>query len=337
MRRNVVFIGVALLLLLLLFMLDLALGSVRLPIAEVLGALAKRSSDNVLASSIVMGFRLPKAIAAVLAGGALSVSGLLMQTVFRNPLAGPYVLGISSGASLGVAVVVLGASALGLGYWAGQLSVVLAALLGAMLVLLLIMAVSVRVRDIMTILILGMMFGSAASAITSILQFFSDESALKSYVLWTMGSVSGVSGPRLLLFAGIVVLGLLLAQLLARPLDVLNLGESYAKTLGYNIMGVRFMVFLSTSLLAGSAAAFCGPIGFIGLAVPHIVKLLLRTSRHALLLPATLLAGADVLLLCDLLSQLPGSDLVFPLNSVAALMGIPIVIYVVFNNKRIAS
>lgn len=337
MRRNVVFIGIALLLLLLLFMLDLALGSVRLPIAEVLGALFGSSADNALASSIVTGFRLPKAIAAVLAGGALSVSGLLMQTVFRNPLAGPYVLGISSGASLGVAVVVLGASALGLGYWAGQLGVVLAALMGAMLVLLLIMAVSVRVRDIMTILILGMMFGSAASAITSILQFFSDESALKSYVLWTMGSVSGVSGPRLLLFAGIVVLGLLLAQLLARPLDVLNLGESYAKTLGYNIMGVRFMVFLSTSLLAGSAAAFCGPIGFIGLAVPHIVKLLLRTSRHALLLPATLLAGADVLLLCDLLAQLPGSDLVFPINSVAALMGIPIVIYVVFNNKRIAS
>ena len=329
--------GVALLLLLLLFALDLALGSVRLPVADVLEALWGSSPSNVLASSIVSGYRLPKAITAVLAGGALSVSGLLMQTVFRNPLAGPYVLGISSGASLGVAVVVLGSSALGLGYWAGQLGVVVAAMMGAMLVLLLILAVSLRVRDIMTILILGMMFGSAASAITSILQFFSDESALKSYVLWTMGSVSGVSGTRLLLFAGIVGAGLLLAQLLARPLNVLSLGEGYAKTLGYNVMAVRFMVFVATSLLAGSAAAFCGPIGFIGLAVPHVVKMLLRTSSHALLLPATLVAGADVLLLCDLLAQLPGSDLVFPLNSVAALMGIPIVIYVVFRNKRIAS
>lgn len=336
MRRAVVFMAISALLLGVLLTLDLVLGSVRIPASEVLRSLFGQP-ESLLSQSIVLNYRLPKAITALLAGAALSVSGLLMQTVFRNPLAGPYVLGISSGASLGVALVVLGTSALGVSYWVGQLGVVLAAMMGAMLVLLLILSVSVRVRDIMTILILGMMFGSAASAITNILQFFSDESALKSYVLWTMGSVSGVSDVRLAMFAGIVGVGAVLALLLARPLNVLNLGEGYAKTLGYNVLSIRFLSFTSTSLLAGSAAAFCGPIGFVGLAVPHIVKLSLRTSNHAVLLPATLITGGNMLLLCDLIAQLPGSDLVFPINSVAALMGIPVVIYVILRNKRIVA
>lgn len=336
MRRTAIFMAASVLVLVALLTLDLVLGSVRIPMRDVLQSLLGHT-DNALAQSIVSNYRLPKAITAILAGAALSVSGLLMQTIFRNPLAGPYVLGISSGASLGVALVVLGSSALGLGFWIGQLGVVLAAMMGAMLVLLLILAVSMRIRDIMTILILGMMFGSAASAITSILQFFSDESSLKSYVLWTMGSVSGVSGDRLSLFAIIIAVGTVLALLLARPLNVLNLGENYAKTLGYNVISIRFLAFLSTSLLAGAAAAFCGPIGFIGLAVPHIVKISLRTSNHTALLPATLITGGNMLLLCDLLAQLPGSDLVFPINSMAALMGIPVVIYVIFKNKRIAA
>lgn len=336
MRRTAIFMAASVLVLVALLTLDLVLGSVRIPMRDVLQSLLGYT-DNTLAQSIVSNYRLPKAITAILAGAALSVSGLLMQTIFRNPLAGPYVLGISSGASLGVALVVLGSSALGLGFWVGQLGVVLAAMMGAMLVLLLILAVSMRIRDIMTILILGMMFGSAASAITSILQFFSDESSLKSYVLWTMGSVSGVSGDRLTLFAIIIAVGIVLALLLARPLNVLNLGENYAKTLGYNVISIRFLAFLSTSLLAGAAAAFCGPIGFIGLAVPHIVKISLRTSNHTALLPATLITGGNMLLLCDLLAQLPGSDLVFPINSMAALMGIPVVIYVIFKNKRIAA
>ncbi|MBR7068316.1 MAG: iron ABC transporter permease [Bacteroidales bacterium] len=336
MRHTAIFMAASVLVLVALLTLDLVLGSVRIPMRDVLQSLLGYT-DNTLAQSIVSNYRLPKAITAILAGAALSVSGLLMQTIFRNPLAGPYVLGISSGASLGVALVVLGSSALGLGFWVGQLGVVLAAMMGAMLVLLLILAVSMRIRDIMTILILGMMFGSAASAITSILQFFSDESSLKSYVLWTMGSVSGVSGDRLTLFAIIIAVGTVLALLLARPLNVLNLGENYAKTLGYNVISIRFLAFLSTSLLAGAAAAFCGPIGFIGLAVPHIVKISLRTSNHTALLPATLITGGNMLLLCDLLAQLPGSDLVFPINSMAALMGIPVVIYVIFKNKRIAA
>ena len=336
MRHTAIFMAASVLVLVALLTLDLVLGSVRIPMRDVLQSLLGYT-DNTLAQSIVSNYRLPKAITAILAGAALSVSGLLMQTIFRNPLAGPYVLGISSGASLGVALVVLGSSALGLGFWVGQLGVVLAAMMGAMMVLLLILAVSMRIRDIMTILILGMMFGSAASAITSILQFFSDESSLKSYVLWTMGSVSGVSGDRLTLFAIIIAVGTVLALLLARPLNVLNLGENYAKTLGYNVISIRFLAFLSTSLLAGAAAAFCGPIGFIGLAVPHIVKISLRTSNHTALLPATLITGGNMLLLCDLLAQLPGSDLVFPINSMAALMGIPVVIYVIFKNKRIAA
>lgn len=322
---------------LLLFLLELLLGSIKIPFSDALDFILACPNQNGLSHNILSNFRLPKALTALLAGGALAVSGLLMQTIFRNPLAGPYVLGISSGASLGVAIVVLGSSALGLSFWASQLGIVIAAMLGSMLVLMLILTVSVRVRNIMTILILGMMFGSAASAITNILQYFSNETALKSYVLWTMGSVSGVSGDRLLLFAAMVITGLIMAFATARPLNVLGLGENYARTLGYNVLKIRLLVFISTSLLAGVTTAFCGPIGFIGIAVPHIVKIALRTSSHAALIPATLLTGINMMLFCDILAQLPGFDLVLPINSVTALMGIPVVIYVIFKNKSIAS
>lgn len=333
--RSRTFFIISIVLMLVLLLCDLFLGSVKIPINDVLSYVFTGKTSNALAQNILHNFRLPKAIAALLAGAALSVSGLLMQTIFRNPLAGPFVLGISSGASLGVALVVLGSSAVGLSFWAGQLGMVLAAMLGSMLVLMLILAVSVRVRSIMTILILGMMFGSAASAITNILQFFSSETELKNYVLWTMGSVSGVSGDRLLLFAGLVLVGVILALMVARPLNVLSLGEGYAKSLGYGVMRIRVLVFVATSILAGVTTAFCGPIGFIGIAVPHIVKIALRTSSHSVLIPATLVAGIDMLLLCDILTQLPGTGLVLPINSVASLMGIPVVIYVIFNNKRI--
>lgn len=337
MRRTQKFFIITIALLLLLFVLDLLLGSIKISLAHTMQFIFTGHTSNALAQNILANFRLPKAVTALLSGGALAVSGLLMQTIFRNPLAGPYVLGISSGASLGVALVVLGMSAFGLSFWAGQLGVVIAAMLGAMLVLLLILAISTRVNNIMTILILGMMFGSAASAVTNILQFFSNETALKSYVLWTMGSVSGVSGTRLLLFALTVIAGLLMAFAAARPLNVLALGENYARTLGYNVLKIRILVFVATSLLAGVTTAFCGPIGFIGIAVPHVVKIALRTSSHAVLIPATLLAGINMMLFCDILAQLPGLELVLPINSVSALMGIPIVIYVIFRNKHIAT
>ncbi|MGD9977467.1 MAG: iron chelate uptake ABC transporter family permease subunit [Bacteroidales bacterium] len=330
------FFTVTIIAIVILVFLELLLGSVSIPFADVIKFISAGSASNTVNQSILLNFRLPKVITAMLAGSALAVSGLQMQTVFRNPLAGPYVLGISSGASLGVSIVVLSSSALGLSFWLGRIGIVLAALTGSMLILLLILAISVRVRDIMTILILGMMFGSAASAVTSILQYFSDESSLKTYVIWTMGSLSGVSGSQIWLFVGLVLLGHILALSSARPLNVLSLGENYARSLGYRVERVRFMVFLSTSLLAGTTTAFCGPIGFIGIAVPHIVRIAIRTANHAVLIPATFTLGIAVMLVCDLISQLPGYDIVLPVNSVAALMGIPVVVYIIFRNKKIS-
>lgn len=323
------FVGLAI-----FIILDLLLGSVKIPFHQFLAFISGDKINDPVASQILLNYRLPKTITAILAGSALAVSGLQMQTIFRNPLAGPYVLGISSGASLGVAFVVLSLSAISVPIWLSQLGIVTAALLGSMLVLLLILAVSIRIKDIMTILIIGMMFGSAASAVVSILQYFSSESMLRSFVIWTMGSLGSVTGIQIWFFALLTVVGLILALLLARPLNVIYLGENYARNLGLKVGSVRFLVFLSTSILAGATTAFCGPIGFIGIAVPHIVRMIFRTSNHAVLLPATIIAGAIVLLICDIISQLPGMNYTLPINSIAALMGIPVVIYVVVKNKR---
>lgn len=324
-------------LLIMLFVLDMYLGSVSISFKDFLTFISGGSNGNQTAINILLNIRLPKSLAALLAGSALAVSGLQMQTIFRNPLAGPYVLGISSGASLGVALVVLGFSALTIPVWVSQLSIAAAAMIGAILVLILILLVSIKVRDIMTILILGMMFGSAASAIVSILQYFSNESMLRSFVIWTMGSLGSVTGLQIRLFAILVFLGLFLAFLLSRPLNVILLGDNYARNLGVKVGQIRFLTFISTSLLAGATTAFCGPIGFIGIAVPHLVKISLKTSNHYVLIPATVISGAAVMLLCDIIAQVPGFDITLPLNSVAALMGIPVVIYIVLKNKRIVS
>lgn len=317
------------------FVLNLFLGSVTIPAQEVLKSLFGMS-DNEIWQTIVKEFRLPKSITAILAGAALSVSGLQMQTVFRNPLAGPYVLGISSGASLGVAIMVLGISAVG-GSLTGlvtSFSLAGSAILGAMLVLLILLAVSTRIKDIMTILILGMMFGSAASALVSILQYFSNESMLRAFVIWTMGSLSSVAGMQLWVFAFIIGIGLLLGLISIRLLNVMLLGDAYARGVGLNITLSRILVFTSTSLLAGGVTAFCGPIGFIGIAVPHVARLIFKTANHTILLPGVMLLGSIVLLLCDIIAQLPGFDITLPINSVAALLGIPIVVYVVLRNQR---
>lgn len=317
------------------FVLNLFLGSVTIPAQEVLKSLFGMS-DNEIWQTIVKEFRLPKSITAILAGAALSVSGLQMQTVFRNPLAGPYVLGISSGASLGVAIMVLGISAVG-GSLTGlvtSFSLAGSAILGAMLVLLIVLAVSTRIKDIMTILILGMMFGSAASALVSILQYFSNESMLRAFVIWTMGSLSSVAGMQLWVFAFIIGIGLLLGLISIRLLNVMLLGDAYARGVGLNITLSRILVFTSTSLLAGGVTAFCGPIGFIGIAVPHVARLIFKTANHTILLPGVMLLGSIVLLLCDIIAQLPGFDITLPINSVAALLGIPIVVYVVLRNQR---
>lgn len=325
------------LLLVILFVASLLLGSVSLQVKEVLGVILGQEVDP-QTRILVTHFRLPKAITALVVGAALSASGLQMQTLFRNPLAGPYVLGISSGASLGVSLFLLGAPLLGVSVASETLrniGVVGSAWIGAALILAVIMAVSVRLKDIMAILILGMMFGSAASAIVQILQYLSPDSALKSFVVWTMGSLSGVSLQQLGLMSGIVVAGLALSIFLIKPLNLLLLGENYARTMGLNIRWIRFLLFASTTLLAGTVTAFCGPIGFIGIAVPHVARMLTGNADHRVLMPASMLMGSVTMLLCDIIAQLPGHEMVLPVNTITALLGIPIIVLVIVRNRKI--
>lgn len=325
------------LLLVILFVASLLLGSVSLQVKEVLGVILGQEVDP-QTRILVTHFRLPKAITALVVGAALSASGLQMQTLFRNPLAGPYVLGISSGASFGVSLFLLGAPLLGVSVASETLrniGVVGSAWIGAALILAVIMAVSVRLKDIMAILILGMMFGSAASAIVQILQYLSPDSALKSFVVWTMGSLSGVSLQQLGLMSGIVVAGLALSIYLIKPLNLLLLGENYARTMGLNIRWIRFLLFASTTLLAGTVTAFCGPIGFIGIAVPHVARMLTGNADHRVLMPASMLMGSVTMLLCDIIAQLPGHEMVLPVNTITALLGIPIIVLVIVRNRKI--
>lgn len=316
-----------------LFAIDLAVGSVRIPLAEVWAALTGGEVESATAT-IVRSIRLMKAVVAIAAGAALAVSGLQMQTLFRNPLAGPFVLGISSGASFGVALLLLGAPLLG---WSGSallssLGVAGAAWAGAAAILALIALVSRHIKDIMVILILGMMCSSGVDAVVQILQYLSNEGALKSFVIWTMGSLGDVTGLQLWLLLAAVGAGLVLAVAVIKPLNLLLLGEHYARTMGLSIRRARLLIFLSTTLLAGTVTAFCGPVGFVGLAVPHLARMLFRTADHRILLPATTLTGSCVVLLCDIVSKW----FTLPINTITALMGIPIVVWVVVRHKQIA-
>ncbi len=331
-RTTILFVLLALVTLL-LFLLDLTTGAVQLSLEEIWQALW--GSDAATSTvKIVRDIRLMKAIVAVAAGAALSVSGLQMQTLFRNPLAGPYVLGISSGAGLGVAIFILGTPLLGLGGHSAlsTLGVAGAAWLGAALILGVIALVSRRIKDIMVILILGMMFSSGVGAIVQILQYLSHEDARKSFVIWTMGSLGDVTGTQLRLLLPAVTAGLLLAVVVIKPLNLLLLGEGYARTMGLNVRRSCQLIFLSTTLLAGTVTAFCGPIGFIGLAVPHVARMLCHNADHRILMPTTALTGAIVVLLCDIIAKW----LTLPINTITALMGIPIVVWVVVRNKTIA-
>lgn len=304
-----------------LFCVDLSVGAVSIPVADVWAALTGGDCPDATAF-IVRNIRLIKAVVALLTGAALSVSGLQMQTLFRNPLAGPYVLGISSGASLGVALVVLAGMSSSVGI-AG------AAWVGAAAVLIVIASVGHRIKDIMVILILGMMFSSGVGAVVQILQYLSEEESLKAFVIWTMGSLGDVTGTQLAVLAPAVVVGLILAVATIKPLNLLLFGEEYAVTMGLNLRRSRLLIFLSTTLLAGTVTAFCGPIGFIGLAMPHVARMLMRDSDHRVLIPATALAGGAVLLLCDIISKL----FTLPINAITALLGIPVVVWVVLRNK----
>ena len=330
-RTNILFITLSALVVG-LFAADIAVGSVNIPLKDIWGALTGGECDAVTAR-IIIDIRLMKAIVAILAGAALSVSGLQMQTLFRNPLAGPYVLGVSSGASLGVALFILGAPLLGFAHspLLSTLGTAGAAWLGSAMILAAVAAVSRRIKDIMVILILGMMIGSAVSAIVQILQYLSNEEALKSFIVWTMGSLGDVSKPQLLLVAPAIVAGLIVSVAAIKPMNMLLLGESYARTMGLNIERTRGLILLSTTLLAGTITAFCGPIGFIGLAIPHVARTLFSEADHRILLPASALSGAVALLVCDIFSKL----LTLPVNTITALLGIPIVIWVVIKNKNI--
>ena len=317
--------------LLLLFLIDLGAGSVYIPINDIVSVLLGDASDeNTL--KIVYNIRLVKALVALLAGAALSVSGLQMQTLFHNPLAGPFVLGISSGASLGVAIFILGTPFLGFDSSIESFGIAGAAWLGSAVVLAIIAAVGTRIKDIMVILILGMMFSSCMGAIVQILQYLSRDEALKSFVVWTMGSLSEVTLTQLWILIPAILLGLFLAILTIKPLNLLLFGEENAVSMGLDLKKSRGLLFLSTTLLAGTVTAFCGPIGFIGLAMPHITRMIFQNSDHRVLIPATILTGACVMLLCDLIAKI----FVLPINSITALFGIPIVIWVVLRKTAIA-
>jgi iron complex transport system permease protein len=335
-NKRLIFCGLFILLAF-LFIFDIFSGSVSIRPGEVIKAIFSSTEKGL--AIIVLKFRIPKALTALTVGVALSLSGLQMQTVFRNPMAGPYVLGISSGASLGVAFVILGFSAQmtpgnieGLGNWA----LVVASWVGAGLVMILIMFISVRVSDIMTVLILGIMLSSGISAIVSIMQYFSNETMLKAYVIWTMGSLGNLTSQQLQVLLISVTAGVVLNIFSVKMLNALLLGENYATSIGLNVRFARVIIFTGTSILAGSVTAFCGPIGFIGIAVPHIARIVFKTSDHKILIPATIFIGGIVMLLSDIISQMPGSENVLPVNSVTSLVGIPVVIWVILRNRKLS-
>ena len=327
-------LALLLLLLVLLALLDIRLGSISITYKEMARHLAGSSvlSDHQLI--ILNKFRLPRLATALMAGAALPVCGLQMQTLFRNPLAGPYVLGISSGASFGAALVVLGVGATGI---VATWSLAIAAWIGAGTVMLLLLFVSFRIKDVMTILILGIMFSSGLGAIISIMQYFSQAAALKSFVIWSMGSLGNVTGNQMAIMAWAILPLLILTFSYSKTLNGLMLGEEYATTLGIRIRRTRILIFAVTSILAGTVTAFCGPIGFIGIAVPHMARYLFNRSDHRILLPATMLTGMVVMVFSDVVSQLPGTERILPINAVTSLIGIPVVIWLVIVNRKAQS
>ncbi|MBN8641691.1 MAG: iron ABC transporter permease [Flavobacteriales bacterium] len=324
--------------LILSLLLNLSLGQVAIPIKEVFKSLSGSSASKETWEYIIINFRLPKAITAILVGIGLSTSGLLMQTMFRNPLAGPYVLGLSSGSSLGVAFVILGAGILPVALSEILLSsygIVLASCLGSLLVLLLVITVSQRLRDTATILIVGLMFGSFTSAIVSVLTYFSTAEQLQKFTFWSLGSIGNLAWSSIGLLAVSVSIGLMMSLYSIKSLDALLLGENYAKSMGLNVKKSRFIIMIATSILAGSITAFAGPIAFVGLAVPHLSKLLFQTSNHKILFWSTLLIGAIIMLLCDTISQMPGFDFTLPINAITSIVGAPVVIWLLIRKRSL--
>ena len=320
-----------------LFCVNISLGSISISFKTIVSSFF---TDTELLSSkeyIIQNYRLPKAITAILVGSGLGISGLLMQTLFRNPLAGPFVLGITSGASLGVALVILGSSIFG-GFLATFLltkwSLVIAASLGSFLVLLLVLIVSSKVRDTMAILIIGLMFGSITAAIVSVLSYFSSAEQLQQYIFWGFGSLGDLDWSEVQVFTVIYGIGVIFSVLSIKGLNTLLLGENYAKSLGLNIKQSRLLIIIATSLLAGTITAFAGPIAFIGLAIPHVTRQVFNTSNHKTLLPAVFLFGAIIMLICDSIAQLPNTDYLLPINAITSLIGAPVVVWLLVRQRK---
>lgn len=335
-RNSILFIllGISLVL---LFFINISTGSIAIPLKEIVNSLTGNPVSKTSWDYIISSYRLPKAITAILAGMGLSASGLLMQTLFRNPLAGPDVLGVSSGASLGVALVILGAAFLPpflREIAVSPYSIVFASTLGSLAVLLAVLLVSRYLRDTMGILIVGLMFSSFTGAIVGVLTYFSTAEQLQKFTFWSLGSLGNLSWTSIIILLITVLVGLLLSLGSIKALNALLLGENYARSLGLNFKKARLIIILATSLLSGSITAFAGPIAFIGLTVPHIAKLLFQTSNHAVLFWATLLLGASIMLLCDCISQLPGSDMTLPINAITSIIGAPIVIWLLLRKRK---
>lgn len=331
-KRKLIFILLGILSIV-LFVMDIITGSVDVPLSDFI--LLLRGECDPIHRAILMDIRIPKAVTSILVGLSLSLSGLWLQTLFRNPLVGPYVLGISSGATLGVAVYVMLFSLLGISLsFLSSWGTAISAMLGAASIFFLVVTVSFKLRDKVSLLIAGIMFGSMATAIISLLQNLSDPDSVKMFVNWTLGSVSGVTWEKLGVMSIFVVLGLSLLPWLLKPLDAMLLGDDYAACAGVDVSRTRWLTIVSATLLTGTTTAFTGPIGFIGIAVPHLVRGLLNTSRHVLLAPCCLLCGADLMLVCDILSQLPHSGYVLPINALSSLIGAPVVLWIVICSKK---
>ena len=339
MQRNIILIASLIVLIVLLFFLNLLLGTVEIPPRDVFSILMGGYEENEIWRNIVLQSRVPQALTALVAGAGLAVSGLQMQTVFHNPLAGPSVLGISNGASLGVAFVVLLSGSIGgtalsrLGYM-GDVAISVSAIIGALAVMGIIVYVSQKVKGHVTLLIIGVMIGYLVTAIVGVLKFFSPEEDVKAYVVWGLGSFARVSGGQMMLFVSLMTILLPLSMLLAKTLNLLLLGDKYARNLGLNIRKAQTLVILSSGILVAIVTAYCGPIMFIGLAVPHLARALFRTSDHRILMPSTLLTGAALALLCNLIARLPGFEGALPVNSVTALIGAPVIAMVLFRKNK---
>ena len=328
-RSLILFLAISLLMIG-LFLADLAWGSIHISVREILSVFLGKGANGIN-TEILLNFRLPKAITAILAGASLSVAGLMMQTLFRNSLADPYILGVSSGASLGVALVMMAATVLPVAFVSSGWALIVAAIIGASVVLVLVVGVSFKVHNAVSLLIVGLMFGTIAGSLVSVLQNFSNPDAIKLFIMWTFGSLSAVTWNYMQVLLPVVLIGLGMAFFLQKRLDGLLLGENYARGLGISIVNTRLLIVVATGLLAGGITAFTGPIAFVGVAIPHIARGLFKTATHKILLPATILCGASLLLICDIITQIPTYTL--PINTVSALFGAPIIIWIILKKR----